>query len=513
MPLPISRTHFIAVFVTGHRKLLLGLGAGFVLVVLPSLYFLLFPPHGKEEELSPAPGLARILENGVLRVATRNSPTTWFLGAAGESGFEYELALAFANHLGVELEVVPVKRFDEILPMVERAEVDLAAAGITVTDERKERIRFGPVYQQVREQVVYRRGGFRPLSLADLPGRSIEVIAGSAHAQSLRGLTVAFPELAWTEVSGVDSEDLLRKVWAGEIDLTVADSNDLLINRRFYPELAVAFDISADRDFAWAFPPGEDTELIDVTTEFFNLIRRDGTFTEIYERSYGQIRHTAMVDTPTFLQHVAERLRPLRHFFETAVREHELDWRLLAAIGYQESHWNPQAISPTGVRGIMMLTEATAGQLGLTNRLDPWQSIRGGAEYFLWVKARIPERIPEPDRTWFALATYNVGYGHLEDARIITQQLGDDPDKWSDVMKHLPKLSQSLWYEKTRYGYARGYEPVRYVQNIRGYHDLLVRLTEREGEDIASERVTGEPDKDELPITDSPPYDILPPGL
>jgi len=163
-----------------------------------------------------------------------------------------------------------------------------------------------------------------------------------------------------------------------------------------------------------------------------------------------------------------------------AAEQTGIDWRLLAAIGYQESHWNPRARSPTGVRGIMMLTQSTMRHLGLKNRLDPRQSIIGGARYIAMMKRRIPDRIPEPDRTWMALAAYNVGFGHLEDARILAQRDGANPDKWVDVKKYLPRLSRRKWYRRTKHGYARGGEPVRYVENIRSYYDILVWYTERD---------------------------------
>ena len=150
-----------------------------------------------------------------------------------------------------------------------------------------------------------------------------------------------------------------------------------------------------------------------------------------------------------------------------------MDWRLLAAIGYQESHWNPRARSPTGVRGIMMLTLNTAKHIGVKNRLDAEQSIMGGAKYFKIVLKRIPARIPEPDRTWFALASYNIGWGHVEDARILTERQGADPDRWVDVKERLPLLRQRKYYKQTRYGYARGNEPVQYVDNIRRYYETL----------------------------------------
>jgi membrane-bound lytic murein transglycosylase F len=154
-------------------------------------------------------------------------------------------------------------------------------------------------------------------------------------------------------------------------------------------------------------------------------------------------------------------------------RETREDWRLLAAIGYQESKWDPTAVSPTGVKGLMMLTAETAQRLGVKDREDPRQSIFGGARYLQKMRETIPERVPEPDRTWLALAAYNLGYGHLEDGRILTQMHGKDPDSWQDVREHLPLLGQERWYMQVKRGYARGWEAVKFVDNVRGYLDIL----------------------------------------
>jgi membrane-bound lytic murein transglycosylase F len=159
--------------------------------------------------------------------------------------------------------------------------------------------------------------------------------------------------------------------------------------------------------------------------------------------------------------------------FRQTAEKYNLDWHLIAAIAYQESHWNPRAKSPTGVRGLMMLTLDTAKEMGVTNRLDPAQSLEGGVAYFLKLKARLPERIQDPDRSLFALAAYNVGFGHLEDARILTVRNNKNPDLWVDVREHLPLLSKKKYYTTLKRGYARGNEPVIYVDNIQYYRSYL----------------------------------------
>jgi membrane-bound lytic murein transglycosylase F len=169
-------------------------------------------------------------------------------------------------------------------------------------------------------------------------------------------------------------------------------------------------------------------------------------------------------------------LPKFRRHFHRAQELTELDWRLIAAIGYQESHWDPLATSPTGVRGLMMLTGETADRLGVTDRLDPKQSILAGARYVNYLKDTVPDRIPEPDRTWIALAAYNIGYGHLEDARILAKKKKLNPDSWTDLKATLPLLAKSEYHEEVKHGYARGGETVIFVENVRTYYDILARF-------------------------------------
>ncbi len=169
-------------------------------------------------------------------------------------------------------------------------------------------------------------------------------------------------------------------------------------------------------------------------------------------------------------RHMRNRLPRYRPLFTKIAKEHQIDWHLIAAISYQESHWHPKARSPTGVRGLMMLTLPTAKELGIRNRLDAEQSVKGGVLYLEKLKKRLPKSIEEPDRTWSALVAYNIGIGHLYDARILAQKHGSNPDLWADLRVFLNLLEKPEWHTQTRHGYARGGESVRYVENIQRYH-------------------------------------------
>ncbi len=431
-------------------------------------------------DLLPQSRLEQVKKNGELHVLTRNSGTTYYEGPNGPSGLEYDLAAGFAKYLGVKLKIETPESLSQVLRKIQAGVADMAAAGLTITAERQDLLNFSTSYQRITPQLVYRVGTRTPRNLDQLQG-SLEVIADSSHAERLRMLQDEYPNLSFQENSSLDSEQLLNLVWEQVIDYTVADSNEVAISRRFYPELRVAFDISASEPLAWAFPNGEDHSLIDKANEYLKMIKDNGRLDQLLERYYGYVTDFDYVGTRRYMKHIEQRLPGFRRWFEEAGEKTGIDWRLLAAIGYQESHWNPRAVSPTGVRGVMMLTQNTMRQLGISkSRLDPQASIEGGGRYIARVRSRIPERVREPDRTWMALAAYNVGSGHLEDARILAQSDGANPDKWIDVKKYLPLLGQKKWHKQTRHGYARGNEPVRYVENIRSYYDILVWITDRD---------------------------------
>jgi len=420
----------------------------------------------------PPTVLEQILEGGVLRVVTRNSPSAYYLGVEGPMGPEYDLALEFAAHLGVGLYIYSVPSVADVVAELESGRAHIAAAGLTRGQAIAPHIAYGPAYQRVREHLIHRMGTRRPRSLANAAAAHIEVPSGSSHAATLAQLRLEEPALTWVENPYTATEDLLYRLSRGEFDYTVADTNEFGINRAFHPDIRIAFDLTPGKSLAWALD-GRDDSLLERVSAYFAALKAEDRLATILDRYYGRTERFDYVRARDFMLHMATRLPRYRHWFRDAAGQVGVDWRLLAAIGYQESQWDPQAVSPTGVRGLMMLTQGTASQLGISDRSDPQESIFGGARYFVGVRDKIPRRIAEPDRTWFALAAYNVGFGHLEDARILTQIHGRNPDKWEDVRDHLPLLTQERWYTRVKHGYARGWEPVRYVEAIRGYMEIL----------------------------------------
>ena len=422
---------------------------------------------------TPGTQMDALQVRGSLRVATINRATTYYVDAEGHpAGFDHDLLTLLADQLGLALDLQIYDFEADALAAVERGEAEIAATGSMATQARRTRFRYGPTLREVKPQVVYRRGSRRPRQLADLRD-PLRIAADSPVNDVVNRLAEGYPELAWTTVPDADDDTLLYQVAEGEKPLAAASSDVISISRRFYPRLTVAFDLDEAMPVAWAFQRNEDHSLYNAVVQFIVALKQSRELDRIRDRYFGQLGRLDYVGSREFSRDVDRLLPKYRAHFEQAAQQHGLDWRLLAAVGYQESHWEADARSPTGVRGIMMLTRDTANHLKISDRRDPKQSIFGGALYLRQQIDRMPSGISEPDRTWMALAAYNLGRGHLLDAREITAELGGDPNRWVDVRNTLPLLTQAKWHTKTQHGYARGHEAVNYVGNIRTYYDIL----------------------------------------
>ena len=422
--------------------------------------------------------LATVRAEGVLHVITRNAPSIYYKDREGTTGFDYELAQRFADHLGVDLRVRLAEGNNEILEVLDKGHAHIGFTGLSLAHDWAGRFR--PLGNGLNSGsvVIYHRGlEDRFDSMESLAQQDITVHAAAEtnHLPHLEEFQHELPQLTYRLHDGLDTAGILERVESGELRAAMVDANELALNHVFYPNVKRAFAVSEQESIAWLFPASHDGSLYREAESFFVSIREDGTLANLRERFYGHLDQLGYVGSLTFEAHLRDRLPQYRDVFQNYGEKTGIDWRLLAAIGYQESNWRRDAVSPTGVRGLMMLTRNTADHVGISNRLNPEQSIKGGARYFREVRGMIPDDVKEPDRTWFALASYNVGFGHLEDARRLTESAGRDPDRWMDVKEFLPLLSQKKWYSKTRYGYARGHEPVLYVQNIRRYYDVLAR--------------------------------------
>ena len=410
-----------------------------------------------------------------LKVIVVNSHNIFYPKNKGEYvGFEFDLASEFAKELGKKIKFIVVPDVNTALLSLERNQGHMVA-GVSVTDLNRKHISFGPVYQKVQPQIAYNKNSSKPKSISDLVGKNIEIVSGAIHASQLNKEKLKIPGLKWTEMN-VSAGDLLARLSKGKSDHVVADSIQISIQKNFYTNLGVAINFGKKSSKAWAFSSYTVPELKTKAHKFFKKINKDGNLNRLLDKYYGHIQRLGQDDVKKFLRSTHELLPDLRSYFFEAEEKTNIDWRLIAALAYQESHWDRMATSSTNVRGIMMLTEDTAKRMEVTDRLDARQSILAGARYLLILKDTLPSRIVEPDRTWIALAAYNQGYGHIEDARILAQRMKLSPDLWVDLKKSLPLLSDSKHFEDLKYGYARGGEAVYLTESVRAYYDILVKF-------------------------------------
>lgn len=425
--------------------------------------------------LQGAGQLDAIKARGELVIATRNSPTNWYIDRDGQpAGPEHDLATAFAESLGVEPRFVVLDSVDDVLKAVRTGRADLAAASITRTDLRQYNFRFGPDYAEITQQVVCNDDN-KPRAVADLPAVDrLVVAAGTSYLARLSEIANSNPKLGlhWRVAEDVGTEQLLARVAREDIGCTIADSNIVALNRRYHPSLLVMFAISEPQHLAWPMPRNA-ARLQQAAEAWLKQFKDQGRLAALEHRYYGFIGRWNFVDKHTLVQRIDNIYPKYDQYFAKAAESYELDPWLLAGQAYQESHWNPKATSPTGVRGIMMLTKPTARALGVANRLDPRQSIMGGAEYLRKMMHKLPDDIAAPDRAYLALAAYTIGFYHLRDAMRLTERLGRNPHDWQDVADTLPLLMRKPYYSTLPYGYARGTVAVRYVQRIRDYSDVI----------------------------------------
>jgi peptidoglycan lytic transglycosylase F len=421
---------------------------------------------------SPPPrSINPVRGKGELRVVTLEGPTTYTKGTRGTEGLEFRLAHEFARQQGLDLYIYPVASPELMRAELKAGRADIAAAQLTADSAWRKVGDGAAVYDHIPQLVVYHRGDEQPAA-ADLGSLHLLVKEGSPQEQMLRRLkTRLYPNLGWTAVSRF-AVDPLQDIQNRVGDYAVVDGNEYVYARHLYPDVVPAFPLPETRPVQWVVRH-TDPDLYAAVNRFIDSSRDSGLLSALLTGPAQDQRVLAYEDTVQFHQDIAARLPQYRAWFEEASQQVGVDWRLLAAIGYQESKWHPEAQSPTGASGVMMLTSDTADSLGVENRLDAHASILAGARYFQEVRAKVPARIAEPDRTWLAIAAYNVGYGHLEDARRLAQMRGKNPDSWQDVREQLPLLADEVWYDRLKHGFARGAEPAQFVDRIQRFLKLL----------------------------------------
>ncbi len=420
-----------------------------------------------------ASDLQKLIEKGSLTLMTTVSPISYFKDQSGEGGYEYIIAKAFADSLGLRLKIVTVEALQELFSASPRT-ADFIAANIPQNEAQKRSLKSADPYFNVTQQVIYNKNGEKPRNLQTLSG-SLATLKSFLHNEELFEAKKKNPRLSIIEIGSANSSDLIEMVHEGEADYAVVDSLAYTVTRHIYHRAKLASINLESQGVSWLFPKGSDDSLVEAANMFLEDFRSSGELTTLKRRMFSQSKRFSVAKSEILEEMVSTRLQRYQELFQEAGKTNNLEWALLAAMGYQESHWNPEARSPTGVRGMMMLTKNTAREMKVEDRLDVKQSIEGGSKYLAKLKARLPNEIMGPDRTWFALAAYNVGYGHIEDARVLTSRANKNPNVWINVREQLSTLRNRDVYLTLKHGYARGDEAVTYVDNIR-YYTNYIRL-------------------------------------
>ncbi|MFP4548020.1 MAG: membrane-bound lytic murein transglycosylase MltF [Fidelibacterota bacterium] len=417
-------------------------------------------------------GLKKINKNGKIQVITDNNANCYYLYKNQPMGLEYELAKGFADFLGVELELI-TPSWQEMVPMLLKNRADIIAANLTITDNRQSEMDFSIGILPIQQFVITNNRNDSITTEQDLAGETIHVRKNTSYHERLLELKNQGIDLFPKLYDDLPSEEFIRRVSIDDIPLTISDSHIARLNRRYYPNIQLAFPIEEQQEIGWAVKKG-NSKLLKKINQYFTQIKKNGTFDKLYNKYYGTAEIFDYVDLLKFHERIDKRLPKYESKIKTEAAKYSFDWRLIAAMIYQESHFNPHARSYTGVRGLMQLTLVTAREMGIKSRLNPEQSIQGGVKYLNKIYQRFDD-VNTVDRMKFTMASYNIGYGHIRDAQMLAEQQKMDKNTWNTMIKVLPLLRYRKYYKQTRYGYARGTEPVRYVERIMSYYEILRR--------------------------------------
>ncbi|WP_051258888.1 membrane-bound lytic murein transglycosylase MltF [Chitinibacter tainanensis] len=425
-----------------------------------------------EMEQAPAQRALSWADSKELIVLVQNGPTSLYVNAEGNyAGLEYDLISKFAERNALKVRFQVSSSYSDMLARLQRREAHLAVGGPL---DQVSGLIYGTPYQDVEARLVFSGKTSEETALKAIKEGLATLSTLPQYVPALEKLKQTAPALHWEVVGAGESEALIEQVAQGKLEFALVDSHAAEVAQNYYPNIMTSSQIASRQQLAWVMPE-QDTELQAKISEFFQTQLADGSLRRLLDRYYGHVNRVDQLDALAYLGRIQNTLPRYKKWFKEAEATTGLDWRLIAALSYQESHWNPEAVSPTGVRGIMMLTNETAQRMNV-DRTNAYQSIIGGAKYIQLLKDTLADRAPEPDRTWLALAAYNIGMGHLIDARTLAVRMKKDPNSWADVKSVLPLLRKPEYFSTLKYGYARGGEPVIFVESLQSYYDILARF-------------------------------------
>ncbi len=438
--------------------------------LLSFFVFLSVSIHNKEPGFNLT-RLEKIKKTGVVRLITNNSINTYYYYNGQPTGFEYDLAKEFAGFLGVDLDIV-TPGWNNMFGYLRQGKGDFIGSGLAITKERLEKVNFSTPYMSVQQNIIHHKSIIGPKNIKALTLRTLHIRRGTSYHSRLEEIKNSGINLNYILHDNIPTEELIRMVHNRKIEFTVADNTVAYLNQRYYPDIRIGIPLQAKESLAWAVNK-KDLQLLELMNKFFLYANQTGLLQKIYDKYYSNIEDSDPFDLKKFHQRIKTRLPKYKKIIVEESEKYDFDWKLIAALVYQESHFNPTAKSFTNVMGLMQVTTITAEEMGIENRLNPLESIQAGIKYLDKMVKKFDDIEDEDEKMLFALASYNIGYGHILDAMHIAKNMGLDEKKWQNLKIALPLLSKSAYHTKTQYGYARGWEPVQYVERILIYFDIL----------------------------------------
>lgn len=420
---------------------------------------------------APKTALERIKKTGILRLITDNSIHTYHFYNGQPTGFEYELALGFADYLNVDLDVV-IPGWNNMFPSLEQGKGDFIAAGLVITKEGLSKVSYSIPYMTSRQHIIYNHKDPNPLTLEDLKPLTIHINRGTPYHFRINELIKSGIPLTYTLYENVSTEELIRMVHDREIKYTIAANTIALINQKYYPNIRIGIPIREKENLAWAVSK-KDTEMLEQVNQFLLYAEQTGLLKKLTDKYFSASNTHDPYDLKKFHQKIDLRLPEYKQLMYKEAIKYGLDWKLMVAIAYQESQLDWDAGGFKNAKGLMQVTSIAAKEMGISNHFNPLENIKAGIQYFDKMMKKFDYIEENAEKIPFALASYNIGYGHVQDAMKIAEDMGLDPNKWQSLKKTLPLLSKSSYYTRAKHGYSRGIESVQYVEKTLTYYDIL----------------------------------------
>lgn len=426
--------------------------------------------YWKEKE-----SLARVKSQDTITVLTAQSPLIYSKSKRGDAfGIDHDLIENFANHYGLEVEYRILPDEDAVVSALARGEGDIAAARLRTPDSNQGFLS-GPAYEESHLS-LYCVSKAQIQNIKDLNNRKV----GLLNKDNYRGLSQRLSQLApgvqINVVENMRTPDLLQDLALKKYDCVISENFSGDFYSRRHPSVEKITALTDSYSLSWLVAP-QKTDLLRLMQSWYQQASREDEVMRVLDRYKAYLAQLDRRDIYQFLKLSRTTLPTYKKAFKDASREHGLPWQLVASVAYQESHWNAEARSYTGVRGLMQLTTDTALHVGIEDRTDPLQSIWGGSKYLRYLLNKIPKDINSKDRLALALAAYNVGYAHLRDAQKLAVKMGRNPNSWRHMREILPLLANPEYAAELEYGSARGYETVDFVERVKSYYNLMNSTT------------------------------------